>query len=112
MAGTQILVVDDEADSRQYLVFVAFVLEQHGAKVTTAASATEAIQLFTQLKPDVLISNIGMPDLDGYTLLQQIEVSNLKPTIAAIALTAYASEYNKKQAYRAGFQLYIAKPIE
>ncbi|WP_413171476.1 ATP-binding protein [Anabaena azotica] len=109
LAGTQILVVDDEADSRQY---VAFVLEEHGAKVTTAASATEAIQLFTQLKPDVLISDIGMPDIDGYTLLQQIRAWNLKPEIPAIALTAYASEHDKKLAYRAGFQHHIPKPIE
>jgi CheY-like chemotaxis protein/anti-sigma regulatory factor (Ser/Thr protein kinase) len=109
LAKTQILVVDDDADSREY---VAFVLEQHGAKVITAASATEAIQLFTQFNPDVLISDIGMPDIDGYTLLRQIKAGNLKQEIVAIALTAYAGEHDQQQAYLAGFQHHLAKPIE
>jgi PAS domain S-box-containing protein len=109
LTGMQILVVDDEADSRGY---VAFVLEQHGAKVTTAASANEAIQLFTQLQPDVFISDIGMPDVDGYTLLRQIKALNLNPEIPAIAITAYASEDDQQKAVQAGFHSHLAKPIE
>ncbi|MEP0925513.1 PAS domain S-box protein, partial [Leptolyngbya sp. ST-U4] len=109
--GIQVLVVDDEADSRE---FVAFVLEQAGATVLTATTANEALTMLIQAKPTVLLSDIGMPDRDGYMLLQQVRA--LPPEqggqVRAIALTAYAGDFNQQQALQAGFQQHLSKPIE
>jgi PAS domain S-box-containing protein len=109
--GMKILVVDDEADTRE---LVAFVLEQQGAEVITATSAHEALLILPQTKPDVLLSDIGMPDMDGYTLIRQIRA--LAPeqggNILAIALTAYAGDTNQQQVIAAGFQKHISKPID
>ncbi|MEP0776310.1 ATP-binding protein [Microcoleus sp. ZQ-A2] len=109
--GIKILVVDDETDSRE---FVAFLLEQQGAQVRAASSAHEALIALTQAKPDLLLSDVGMPDMDGYMLIQQVRA--LAPEqggkIPAIALTAYAGETNQQQVIAAGFQKHISKPIE
>ncbi len=111
LTGLRILVVDDEPDIRH---IVAFILEQAGATVSVAASAAEALNLMGQSLPDVLISDIGMPDMDGYMLIRQIRT--LPPEqggkIQAIALTAYATEVDRQQALAAGFQQHIAKPFE
>ncbi|MBD2255987.1 ATP-binding protein [Pseudanabaena sp. FACHB-2040] len=109
--GIKVLVVDDEADTRE---FVAFLLEQYGAKVTAVTSAREVLTILPQLSPDLLLSDIGMPETDGYMLLQQIR--NLPPEmggqVPAIALTAYAGEINYQRALAVGFQKHIAKPVE
>jgi PAS domain S-box-containing protein len=109
--GIQVLVVDDEPDSRE---FVAFVLEQAGANVMTAATADEALITLVQSKPDVLLSDIGMPEVDGYMLMQQVRA--LPPEqggqVPAIALTAYAGDFNQQQALQAGFQRHVSKPVE
>ncbi|MBD2447200.1 PAS domain S-box protein [Nostoc sp. FACHB-152] len=109
--GIKVLVVDDDADSRE---FVAFVLEQEGANVAMAGSAIEALAALSQFQPNILLSDIGMPQIDGYMLLQQVR--KLPPekggNIPAIALTAYAGEINEKQAITAGFQKHISKPVE
>ncbi|AFZ26732.1 PAS domain S-box [Cylindrospermum stagnale PCC 7417] len=111
LKGIQVLVVDDETDTRD---FVAFLLEQAGARVIASASAAEAFTALTQSPPDVLLSDIGMPSIDGYMLMRQIRA--LPPEqggqIPAIALTAYAGDFNQQQALQAGFQQHIAKPIE
>ncbi|MBD2731439.1 response regulator [Nostoc sp. FACHB-892] len=104
-----ILVVDDETDSRE---FVAFVLEQAGASVTSVASGIEALQAIGQSTPNLIVSDIGMPDIDGYMLLQQIRAQLPASQVPAIALTAYAGEFNRTQALQAGFQQHLAKPIE
>ncbi|WP_066426711.1 ATP-binding protein [Anabaena sp. 4-3] len=109
LEGVRILVVDDEADSRE---FVAFLLEQHGAIATTAASASQALEMFHKIQPDLIICDIGMPKIDGYTFLRQIHRLHPHEKILAIALTAYASETDQQKAYQAGFQKHIAKPIE
>jgi CheY-like chemotaxis protein len=107
----QVLVVDDEADTRQLL---AIVLEQAGAKVITAASAAEALDVLNQSVIDVLVSDIGMPETDGYSLMRQIR--NRHPemggSIPAIALTAYVSERDQRHALAAGFQAHVAKPVD
>lgn len=108
LVGVQILVVDDEPDTRDYL---SFVLKQAGATVTVAASASEALQALARSKPDVLLSDIGMPDVDGYMLMQQVQVETLG-AIPAVALTAYASEIERQQALAAGFDQHISKPVE
>lgn len=109
--GIKILVVDDETDTRE---LVAFVLEQQGAQVTVATSAYEVLLVLPQAKPDVLLSDIGMPEMDGYMLIQHIRA--LAPEqggqIPAIALTAYAGDIDQQRVIAAGFQKHISKPIE
>jgi PAS domain S-box-containing protein len=109
--GVKILVVDDEADIRE---LITFILEEHGAQVIAATSASEALEAFTQFLPDILISDIGMPNIDGYTLMRQVRAlaPNQGGQTPAIALTAYAGEFNEKQALAVGFDKHIAKPVE
>ncbi|PHK38908.1 hypothetical protein VF13_35185 [Nostoc linckia z16] len=111
LLGVQILLVDDQEDVRD---FFSFALEQYGANVTPVASATEALEALAKSKPDILLSDIGMPLMDGYMLLRQVR--KLPPEqggkIPAIALTAYAGEINHKQALAAGFQKHLPKPVE
>lgn len=109
--GIKILLVDDEPDN---LEFLKFVLENYGASVETATSAPEAFKLFLQNKPDILISDIAMPEVNGHTLMRQIRA--LPPEkgarIPAIALTAYAGDTNRQESLQAGFNLHLAKPIQ
>lgn len=109
--GVKILVVDDDADTRE---FIAFLLEEYGANVTAVATATEALVSFTQFQPDLLLSDIGMPDIDGYMLMEQVRT--LPPEqggeIPAIALTAYAAEIDHQQALKVGFQRHVSKPVD
>jgi PAS domain S-box-containing protein len=109
--GIKIVVVDDEPDTRELVVFV---LEQQGAQVITATSAQEALLVLPQTKPDVLLSDIGMPEMDGYMLIQQVRA--LAPEqgghVPAIALTAYAGDTSQQQVIAAGFQRHISKPID
>ncbi|MBV6624364.1 MAG: PAS domain S-box protein [Rivularia sp. (in: Bacteria)] len=106
--GINILVVDDEVDS---LELIAFVLQQQGATVTTAASASEALEIITKFTPDLIISDIGMPQTNGYQLIERIKTLDKFKSIPAIAVTAYAGEVNQQQAFFAGFQRHISKPI-
>ena len=106
----RVLIVDDQADSRDVLLAV---LEQAGAEVTTADSVDQALQALAQSSFQVLISDIGMPNKDGYLLIQQVRKLNGDVRdIPAIALTAYATEADRKRALDAGFQAHIQKPIE
>ncbi|MCC5635119.1 PAS domain S-box protein [Nostoc sp. CHAB 5844] len=109
LSDIHILVVDDETDSRE---FVAFVLEQAGAIIKSASSAIEALQAIEQFIPDLIVSDIGMPEMDGYMLMQQIRVRSPARQVPAIALTAYAGEFDRQQALQAGFQRHLAKPVE
>ncbi|MBE9228212.1 PAS domain-containing protein [Phormidium sp. LEGE 05292] len=111
LAGIQVLVVDDDADMRE---LAEFILTQSGAEVTTAASAAQALTRLNQSIPDLLVCDIGMPEMDGYSLIQQIRKCSPEQggNIPAIALTAYAGEINQKQAIAAGFQIHLAKPVE
>ncbi len=111
LAGIRILVVDDDPDSRD---FITFVLEQEGAEITAASSAVEALKALSQCQPDLLVSDIGMPEMDGYMLMQQVRSWSLERggQIPAIALTAYAGEYDQQQALSAGFQAHVSKPAE
>lgn len=110
LQGSRILVVDDDDHTREFL---AFLLELQGANVIAVATANEAIATLTQFQPDVLVSDIGMPDVDGYMLMQQVRaLSTEQRRIPAIALTAYAGEIDYQQAIAAGFQRHLSKPIE
>ncbi len=111
LARLCILAVDDEVDN---LELVQFILEEAGATVICVFSATDALQQLNGSKPDVLIADIGMPHIDGYSLIRQIR--QLSPEqggqIPAIALTAYAGETNQEQALAAGFHRHLSKPVE
>jgi CheY-like chemotaxis protein len=111
LSGLHVLVVDDEADIRD---LVAFILEQAGAEVTLTTSASDALAALNQSLPNVLLCDVGMPEVDGYMLMHQVRAlpSEQGGLIPAIALTAYAGESNQKQALAAGFQLHISKPVE
>ncbi len=109
LSGKHILVVDDETDSRE---FVTFVLEQAKAIVTSVASGVDALQAISQSIPDATVSDIGMPEMDGYMLLHQIRTLPRGGQIPAIALTAYAGELDRQGAIAAGFQHHIPKPID
>jgi PAS domain S-box-containing protein len=108
LSGIRILVVDDERDARD---LISFILEQAGGIVTVASSGIEALKVIGHTDFDVLVSDIGMPDMDGYMLMQQIRARRA-PQIQAIALTAYAGELNQKQAIASGFQRHLTKPVE
>jgi CheY-like chemotaxis protein len=111
LSGLCILVVDDEADARE---LVQFILEQEGAIVTAVGSAIEAIQVLRQSEVQVLISDIGMADIDGYMLLERLRSEGIlaRKPIPAIALTAYAGELNQQKARAAGFADHLSKPLD
>lgn len=111
LTGLKILVVDDELDSRG---FITFVLEQAGAEIVAFSSATEALQSIQQVQPDLLVSDIGMPEMDGYMLIDCIRRQLPPPfqNLLAIALTAYAGEANEQKVLQAGFQRHLAKPVD
>ena len=107
-SGIKILVVDDEVDS---LDILTLVLEQEGAEVISVASAAAALEALSKLTPDLIVSDIGMPKTDGYTLMSQIRHLSEGKNIPAIALTAYAGEVNQQLSLEAGFNRHLAKPI-
>jgi PAS domain S-box-containing protein len=109
--GVRVLVVDDEPDNRDFL---AFLLQAYGASVRAAASAHEALSSLVEEQPDLLVSDIGMPEMDGYMLIRQIRSLPAEQggQIPAIALTAYAEETIQQQPHGTGFTLHFPKPIE
>jgi CheY-like chemotaxis protein len=111
LSGLRVLLVEDEADSRELL---NLVLDACGARITTASSAAEALETIKRERFDVVISDIGMPEEDGFSLIGKIrELSNEEGgDVLAIALTAYARAEDRVQALRAGFQMHVAKPVE
>ncbi|HEY9885311.1 MAG TPA: response regulator, partial [Thermosynechococcaceae cyanobacterium] len=90
------------------------LLQQKGAIVTAVASGLAALQALEQFRPDVLVSDVGMADIDGYMLIQQIRLrpTDQGGTVPAIALTAYAAPRDREKALQAGFQVHLTKPVE
>jgi signal transduction histidine kinase/DNA-binding response OmpR family regulator len=107
LSGIKVLVVDDEPDSRELLTMI---LTRCGSDVRCSDSAAGAFREFSQWNPDLLVSDIGMPNEDGYSLIRRVR--NLDPGVPAVALTAYATDEDRSQALSAGFQMHVAKPIE
>jgi CheY-like chemotaxis protein len=107
----RILLVDDNEDS---LILTTFILESNGFQVKTATSVLEALEIIKQLKFDVLISDIAMPEVDGYSLIRKIRESSIvqQSEIPAIALTALSSDESRSTAFASGFQSYVNKPVE
>jgi CheY-like chemotaxis protein len=109
LSGVRVLVVEDEPDARASL---AAVLEQFGAQATVVGSARAAYDAVIQNCPDVLLSDIAMPEEDGYTLIRRIRDSIAATHLPAVAISAYADGNNRARALEAGFQAYLAKPVE
>lgn len=111
LSGIKVLIVDDEPDARALL---ARLLGSCQASVRTAAAAAEAFELILGDMPDVLISDIGMPDEDGYSLIRRVRSLGLERggNVPALALTAYARSEDRMKAVLAGFQMHVAKPVE
>ena len=109
--GLRVLVVDDEADA---LGLVSDLLRAQGADVYLAASAPEALEKFGAVRPDVVVSDIGMPELDGFALIRKIRALGVEQggRTPAVALTAYAGAEDARRAFAAGFQMHVAKPVE
>ena len=111
LSGVRVLTIDDEPDS---LDMLSAALDQAGAESLSVTSAAEFFAVFASFQPDVVVSDIGMPAIDGYMLLKQVR--SLTPEqggqVPAIALTAYAGELDRQQAIAAGFQAHVAKPVE
>ncbi len=109
--GLRILVVDDDVDT---LELITFILEEYQMQVTTAASASDALDSLTRSLPHIMISDIAMPGEDGYSLIRKVR--NLEAEsgghIPAIALTAFAREEDRILALDAGFQMHVAKPVD
>ncbi|WP_414755726.1 PAS domain S-box protein [Anabaena sp. CCY 9910] len=111
LSGVRVLIVDDEPDIRD---LVTFILEDYDVEVIAVSSAQEALEALSQSLPDIIVSDIGMPDVDGYMLMRQLRQRSPQEggNLPAIALTAYAGEMNQQQALAAGFQLHISKPVD
>jgi len=111
LQGKRVLVVDDEADTRE---FYTLVLEECGASVTAVSSVSDALESLRQQRPDVLLSDIGMPVQDGYALLRQVRALEVERggRLPAVALTAYARDLDRQQAIAAGFEKHLPKPVE
>jgi signal transduction histidine kinase/ActR/RegA family two-component response regulator len=108
--GLRVLLVDDEAEARQ---IISTVITRTGGEVRTCKSASEALLKLAEWKPDVILSDIAMPDEDGYSFIQQVRTlpRDKGGETPAAALTAYARDVDRRQALAAGYQMHIAKPI-
>ena len=111
LAGVKVLVVDDEPDARE---LIKRILSDCHASVATAASAAEALAAFRRCPPDVLVSDLGMPEVDGFALLASVRALGQAGggNVAAVALTAFARSEDRIRALQAGFGAHISKPVE
>ncbi|HKY37519.1 MAG TPA: ATP-binding protein [Polyangiaceae bacterium] len=112
LGGKTILLVEDDPATQDAL---GLVLQQAGASVKTASSGTEAVDLYRDFRPQIVLSDIGLPDTNGYRLLDRIrafERDQKLPAASAVALTAYDREEDRRRAADAGFGIHLAKPID
>ncbi|NRD68638.1 response regulator, partial [Corallococcus exiguus] len=111
LGGVRVLVVDDEEDARELL---RTLLEDSGARVVTAGSALEGLQVLQAEHPDVLVSDIGMPVTDGYGFIERVRALSAEKGghTPAVAITAYARSEDRTRVLRAGFQSHVPKPVE
>lgn len=107
--GVKVLAVDDDADS---LAVIRRILRRAGAEVRTASSVSEGLKAFGEFEPHVVLSDIGMPDHDGYEFISRIRQSVAGRGVPAVALTALARSEDRTRALRAGFQMHVAKPVD
>jgi signal transduction histidine kinase len=108
LSGVRVLVIDDEPDS---LEVISMILSGHGAQVTPAASAADALGILDRAEVDVIVSDLAMPELDGYELLERIRRRKRRRPLPAVALSAYARAEDVERARAAGFQRHLPKPV-
>jgi len=109
LVGLDVLIVEDSLDT---LMLLSAVFSREGANVTTAASAAEALEQAVNKRPAVIISDIGMPDVDGYQLLEQLKVLPGMDDVPAIAISGYASDEDRERALGTGYHALVPKPID
>jgi PAS domain S-box-containing protein len=110
LTGLRIMVVDDEAETRELL---KLMLSSHGAEVITTSSGKEALAQLDESKPAIIVSDIGMPEMDGYMFMKRVRaLESAQRNVPAIALTAYARAEDRLRALAAGFQMHVPKPVE
>lgn len=109
LRGLRILVVEDDGDARELLLEMLSACE---AEVKSVSSAREALDVMKEWKPEVLVSDISMPEIDGYAFLERVRALETNGALAAIAVTAHAREEDRERALRAGFHAYLSKPVE
>ena len=109
LVGLDVLIVEDSLDT---LTLLSAVFNREGANVTTAASAAEALEQVVNKRPAVIISDIGMPDVDGYQLLEQLRVLPGMDDVPAIAISGYASDEDRERALGTGYRALVPKPID
>ena len=108
-AGQQVLIVEDSPDT---LSFLSAIFQQKGCQVMAASNAPEALRLAAETRPTVIISDIGMPGMDGYELLQELRRLPGMSDVPAIAITGYAMDEDRERAAAAGFNAHVAKPVD
>lgn len=107
--GLRVLLIDDDLDTRDLFMFI---LEAEAAKVTAAASVQEALVAIKEFEPDIILSDLHMPDADGFTFIRQLQdLFDGQNPIPVIAVTAFAGEEARLYALSAGFQKHLAKPV-
>jgi CheY-like chemotaxis protein len=109
LSGTSLLMVDDDPDG---LALLQFVIELAGGTVRSATNARDAISTLTSFKPDVMLLDISLPEMDGYDLLKAIRRDPAMRNVPALAVTAHAYERDKQRAAEAGFSLHVSKPFD
>ncbi len=109
LAGVHALVVEDDPDGNE---LITTILERYGARVTSVGTAAAAIDAIEAERPDILVSDIGLPDSDGIELIKMVRTRISSRVMPAIALTAYASRQDAAKAIAAGFDAHVAKPVQ
>ena len=109
LSGMEVLIVEDSEDT---LTLLSAIFGKEGATVTTASSADEALNSVCEKRPNLILSDIGMPDTDGYTFLQQLKVLPGMDEVPAIAISGYASEEDRERALGVGYLALVPKPID
>jgi len=110
LEGVRVAIVEDDPDSRELL---AAIFEAAGADVSSAPSAAEGFELVAATSPQLLVSDIAMPDEDGYSLMRRVRAAELAGTaLPSIALTAFGDEQARRRALGAGFSLHMCKPVD
>jgi CheY-like chemotaxis protein len=110
LSGLKVLTVDDQQDTRELIILA---LGRYGAEVRASDSASTALKMIADWKPDVVISDIGLPEMDGYDFMRRLrEIEGDGERIPAIAVTGYAGALDESKALNAGYALHLSKPIE
>ncbi|HEX3252815.1 MAG TPA: response regulator [Pyrinomonadaceae bacterium] len=109
LQGLDVLIVEDSPDT---LLLLSTIFRREGANVTTAASAAEALQSAVTKRPNIIVSDIGMPEVDGYQLLEQLRILPGLSDVPAIAISGYASEEDRERALAVGYLALVPKPVD